>query len=576
VDKYLCCACNHILHTAWVEHDGANSEGEHLPDELADDMSLAEAQLLKQALKPKACPDHMDFLGKDKPQRLVLRYTHEEISALMQELECLWPLALARAPPDHQRASWDLRGLTGQYLGVSIPLPQPYLHHFGAQGGGGRGEGGGGRVRKGGADRLGGAGRVDVTPLGNGGSGGTGDQVTVTVQRLVAHPRPTSLKCMACRARSAHASEEEDDVPLSQRSPVKTGCPSGECACTCQRLHDDDVPLAQRSVSRVERKCEWVKKRPERTEETRCDAGSTVLLRGPLFGSEVFPPLKWLLGGAQHNQRMLHADGAPAWCLVTPEAFRKHLLRLNPHLKRLLPAHARADAEDGHSGDAEGRDGGVVTPQESGGAQAHVRKKHRSEERKKREGDGDRDTEAEVEAEAEEMELRLVAERIVMDLADPEVKEEEEEDGDDDDDDDVPLIHRLQEYVKLRETSQATGKLQARDTPQACATPPRLPGAAKPLLKSPAAISGIHHHGPGLDLHRAPPASKHCCHAQDATPSSDAGRSEPNADVSYRVSYGRKRWKVVRLYEFLRSDASLALTLRLRRKRKRPTAVPAS
>jgi hypothetical protein len=291
VDRLICCACNHVLHSTWIEHDDEGDDGS------VDEMDYWQ----QRALKPRACPDHMDFLGESKALKLCMRYPLEHFKHLLKDLESFWPLALATSRAGNgegvrggdeqgstgdkgllevrkwKQRKWKLHGLTGESLGLTI------CWHKSTEAG---------------------------------------------QEAESACSPPTPAVCAACRRRglgldkAASGNESFCRVPVFHTSLSNISLHSNVCSSEGNpRTTEPKMHLGAR-----EEKCSC----PQRAQ------ACTRLPRSPLYRSKNFPTIQSLLSKSSA------AEGLGG---VTPCAFRKHMLRLKPELRQLVPALAQADSD---------------------------------------------------------------------------------------------------------------------------------------------------------------------------------------------------------------------------------------
>lgn len=587
LDKQLCCACNHILHTAWVEQE---DDGE-IPSLLfalssclpsytilalflvagilqiiqrqammficarTDDETEAPTDThdysLKHVLAPRSCPDHMEFLGQSKPLRLCLRYPHEYLKELLLSLDALSPLLLAVPPMERTDAAkektvWPLRGLTDDYLGLTIRSQQ----------------------------------------CGDVGS------FTDTAVSLAATTPPTPALCTACRSLRSSRNTGGESLSFAM-SPVLSHEANPVANDTTRGLAEEEDPKVEdvvdagaTAVSDVAYSClcpihAWAQ---QSTTGAQFSHGKLVrknrrahLPQSPLFSDNIFPSL----------QSLVSKTGASLGVSsVALGNFRKHLLRTKPELKTLVPALVQADEE------------------------ADAEAKHENVEKDKGESDHDgsrasargKEMEDEKEEEARKHKLQKNAKPVTS-------RETEKEKYllDSDSDDDVPLVHRLQRAIGDR-------------VPANTLTPPdkRAYHRKQPSEDKEEQVTATHDkntrcklvskrkhaHGQMEELEHAPthkhkntefsthreqspatitrePAPIHVPPASNNDANGSSSLCMPAAEqgggfaachdsplfIHTNPTYARKRWKVIKLCEYTRSDGSRAMTLRIKRKR---------
>ena len=500
LDRYLCCGCNHILHTAWIEQD----DGGH--DDFTDDKD----DPVSYALRPRACPDHLEFLGGSAPLCLVMRYSHEEMQKLLEGLQGLLPVSLALPAPEVVGSEaagggqttvtreWPLRGLEGSSLGLTLRV-------------------------------------VDESDLASAGRKDNGVASAATP--------PTPVKCGTCRCKRAdketlNAQEDDDlDVPLarkvkadvsarafaqapvfamdherSERSQSRGGSSCAlanrsaacvECASACAGWAGDACAKKQGAADRVS---------AELLHRTHTPAE---LPQSPLYRHDrrLFPTLKMLLSNSRSR---LHVA-----CQVTPAIFRKHLLRLKPELKALVPglaSLAQADAEGEEAvASAVAHDSShvparvptpVAAPQRvdemldptPNAAPARCQTAH--------------DTRS-CERQGVPKQERHTAPTPLAAV----------HHADSESDDDVPLAQKMS----------------------------KMAGVHKKLFDARSKATTA---AGQIQTHRPSPKMSGCCLV--ASDETNASRT-----------YGRKRWKIIEMDERRRDDGSWAMTLRLKRKRNR-------
>jgi len=529
MDRQLCCACNHILHTAWIEHD----------DDEDQTLTNASDYCLRRALAPRVCPDHMEFLGQSKPLRLILRYSAEYLQNLQHQLDILSPLALALPLAEGAKATegaqkWPLTGMTGEALGLAIRSSKQAQKSA-----------------------------IACTP---------------PTPALCAFCRALRLSVASLDSRSffacsvlpnMHAKSEDDTDRFRDEADHKENAgasnhpPARHGGCTCQSRNEclasaDDM--------------------------TKKISGRTMMPVSPLYRRKTFPTLQELLSGSLET--VLSAS-------VTPSAFRKHLLRLKPELKALVPALAQADADADAADMNSDHDTAIhdtaTVPSSSPAVSAHEEEMI-TEGEEKESGDvrarkrqqktnhcesarvGQDDSESDdvplavwkrkklnTHSNSEEDDVLLAHRKQQLNQEQAAAVESE-----DSEDEDQPLAYKLQAKMAMRKVDATM------DIFFQCNTPPDKQHQHKEDMAETNAKGGKgakkskgEHNFEVASKKASPSSTSNYKISKKAVPQMDA---EP--------TYGRKRWKVVNFTEKKRFDGSWALTLRLVRKRKH--AVPSS
>ena len=291
----------------------------------------------------------------------------------------------------------------------------------------------------------------------------------------------------------------------------------------------------------------------------------------PLYPDHLFPTFQMLLS---------RLPALPV-VAVTADSFRKHILRLKPELKRLVPALAQADAEADFEAahDAVQLSGG--SDQEAASS-APAQSPMREDALVADEGGGERRvTDG---APAEEPGGGAVRGAPSASAKKRKLARPEPEEGSDEDED-LPLCFKLQHKLQASASAAHRSKKPSCDTPPSEPTSPerderqmtsRSAGMRSEALQDAAA-------------QRYKQASRAGSSPRDRSPSARASSSQSRAPVAPTagalggnppaapaagplkvkdgVSYGQKRWVVVALTEKKRKDGSWAMSLRVRRKR---------
>jgi hypothetical protein len=295
----------------------------------------------------------------------------------------------------------------------------------------------------------------------------------------------------------------------------------------------------------------------------------------PLYPDHLFPTYQMLLS---------RLPALPV-VAVTADSFRKHILRLKPELKRLVPALAQADAEADfeaardvtqHSGGSD-HEAASSAPAQSPMRRSEPQSPMREDVLATDEGGGrGRGTDG---APAEDPGCGAVrgarcASAKKRKLARPEPAESSDED------EDLPLCFKLQGRAGAAHLS----KKRSCDTPPSEPTSPprdeRQMRSSRAGGTSGEALEAVAHQcdqaspaGLRSESGRSAPASSPQSRVPDASTTAGtlAGRSSPAppaaGSLCAKVSYAQKRWVVVALTEGARKDGSWAMTLRVKRKR---------
>lgn len=444
----------------------------------------------------------MEFLGQSKPLRLILRYPEEYLQKLQRELEGLSPLALALPPQDTAKATksekkWLLKGHTGDSLGLAIRCPKQFQMPS----------------------------AMSCTP-------------------------PTPALCSSCRAQRLSLGAVDPcscfaGLPLPSAYNILYDNDKGKFNDNVDYIENADAshapPDAVHTPARdvgctcIPRTNPWTKCQAFGYYKTIRNGGSTKMPLAPLYRSKTFPTLQMLLSGSL--EKVLPAS-------VTSSAFRKHLLRLKPELKVLVPALAQADAE----ADADDSDHGTATsvPPRSPAASAHEEDLVAGGEAKELD---------EARARKRKKMNQIVKENRATNSEEANQKQQltkqgaaAEVDMEDSQDEDRPLMHKLQEKMMIAANL-------AYDTPPDTQNQHEQDGdTEEDELEN---GEGIKKSKCKFDYEVAKePLLAGNCNIPKAAGLQD---TEP--------SYSRKRWKVVNLSEKKRSDGSWAMTLRIVRKR---------
>ena len=268
----------------------------------------------------------------------------------------------------------------------------------------------------------------------------------------------------------------------------------------------------------------------------------------PLYHSHLFPTFQMLLSRSPTNLPVV---------AVTADSFRKHILRLKPELKRLVPALAQAEAEADCEAADDARHASGSSDQEalSAPAQSPVR-----EGAAVSDGAHAADPGGATAATIKGSKKQKLAVAV--------------REGGESSDDDLPLWHKLHGNMK----TQNREKTSCDTPPSEPASPPRsaLHAQTLPAVSPASAQQAPRHSGssgrPRLHPHLSVPSPK----TPDTSSQASSEQVLAGNVLSYTCaregraggsSYGRKRWKVVGLYEKRRKDGSWGMTLRLRRKR---------
>lgn len=267
------------------------------------------------------------------------------------------------------------------------------------------------------------------------------------------------------------------------------------------------------------------------------------LPHSPLYPGHLFPTLQMLLSRSSSSLPVV---------FVTPASFRKHILRIKPELKRLVPALLQADSEAEHDASEDIRHTSGCSdlytspapPRSPDGPSASARRVVQGA-----------DLEATATTAASNGPTKK--ERLARPVGEDDAESSNE-------DDDLPLCYKLQRRESLRTTPETTS----------CDTPPGEPVSPPPSEDKLQASQPVRGNGCQA-LERLSPSKMRCRRqlvAIEALATKGQGHAAARQSCQGRaggVSYGRKRWKVVGLREKRRQDGSWGMTLRLRRKRRK-------
>jgi len=532
IDRQLCCACNHILHTAWIEHD----------DNEDKTLTNASDYCLRRALAPRVCPDHMEFLGQSKPLRLILRYPAEYLQNLQHQLDILSPLALALPLAESAKATevaqkWPLKGMTGETLGLAIRSSKQAQKSA-----------------------------IACTP---------------PTPALCAFCRALRLSVVSLDSRSSfacsvlpstHATSEDDTDSFKDKGDRKENASASNHPPACASNH----PPARHVGCTCQSWNECLASADGRTKKNIC---RTMMPVAPLYRRKTFPTLQELLSGSLET--VLSAS-------VTPSAFRKHLLRLKPELKALVPALAQADA-DADAADMDSDHDTATVPSRSPAVSAHEEEvitegeekesdDVRARKRQKKTNQGKSALVGQDDSESDDVPLAVWkrkkpnthnnSDEDDVPLAHRKQQPNQEQAAavelEDSEDEDQPLAYKLQAKMAIRKVDATVDNFFQCDTPPDKQHQHKEDTADTNAKGGKGAKTSKGQHNFEVASEKAPSSSaSNYKLSKKAVPQMDA---EP--------TYGRKRWKVVNFMEKKRVDGSWAMTLRLVRKRKH--AVPSS
>ena len=387
---------------------------------------------------------------------------------------------------------------------------------------------------------------------------------------------PTPAVCAACRRRglgldkAASGNESFCSVPVfnSQTSLSNSSLHSNVCPSEgSPRTTEPKTHLGGR-----EEKCSCP---PSAQARTR-------LPRSPLYRSKNFPTIQSLLSKSSA------AEGLGG---VTPCAFRKHMLRLKPELKKLVPALAQADSDaDMEVKTQAAREASASDASAHASASPHAAVVSDLSPNDKLQDPRAATTPASARDRNRGSDTKEIPKRAVKRRT--QYARKDEDAGEEDADEDLPLCSML---LKLKEKPARKKEAAVEDGKDEDDLP--LPPRARLLKKEQKAPKGEEHGEVGVQKEweeRVNPDVECSAEASARAPQPSAAiardllsaekKRKQGLDILQHTDgseardarslptegggcYERKRWKVVHFVETQRSDGSLAMTLRIKRKR---------
>ena len=501
---------------------------------IGDDSSVEDTQYWQQrALRPRACPDHVDFLGQAKPVKLCMRYPNEHYTRLLEGLEGLWPLALAapRAGNDKgssDKSKWILEGLTGDSLGLTIRCS----HKHGEP-----------------------------------------------AQAECANTPPTPKVCAACRARRHGLNAAASD------NPSLAGVTSSQmdtCACPPPVAKANNTGRTKLPRSPLYRSTSFP------TIQTLLSKSATSEGLGGVTPNafcklllRIKPELRALVPALAQADADADAEAKANAARDAGLHGAAASAHNSPHNKAPEPRSATVPVQEREQDRSRGNDSKDGVKHSGTRSQQVVHKDQDAWD------DEDEDDDVplaikllklkEQQAQKEECASKDSADKDKDAGLSPSVstqkkkaqsasKGDEHSDEDDDEDFDMAMAVRMLQKVKKLERAAAAVVLQC-DTPPEQQEPPPC-GAAKAEDPPRDPLSHKKKNKRKLDdepLQQRTDKPARGCSSSGGGSSSRSSAQTPRRDA--KAMYERKRWKVMKIVDTQRSDGSWALTVRLRRKR---------